>query len=425
MTTETNDFREPNVESNGIGKLFFERSALRECVLDLPGRESMNEVPIRFGIDQIVDQFPISQRKARIGLLMNRASVNHELRLASDVISDHFPGQLQSLFTPQHGLWGDAQANMIETDHGWYEELGIPIYSLYSETRWPTAQMLSNIDCLVIDLQDVGTRVYTYIWTLLACMHACADAKVAIVILDRPNPIGGEIVEGPLLVEGYFSFVGGASIPMRHALTIGEMGRFFCNEFDIDVDLTVVPMKAWRRGQTFDQLGRHWIAPSPNLPRIESALMYPGQVLLEGTNLSEGRGTTTPFEMIGAPFISAERLLQVVNARPLPGVRFLPIHFRPTFDKWSGRLCGGITIHVTDFQSFQPYRTTVTLIQAIENLWPDDFKWLQPPYEYETTKPPIDIISGDDRLRKGSAVDDLCHVNAPTWWERAQGGLMY
>lgn len=385
----------------------------------------MTDAPYCLGLDRIADQFPQSLRKARIGLLMNRASVDVGLRHASEVIAEHFPGQLHSLFTPQHGLWGDVQANMIETDHGWHGDLGVPIYSLYSETRRPTAAMLSNIDCLVIDLQDVGTRVYTYIWTLLECMRACAEADVAIVVLDRPNPIGGKIVEGPLLDSGYFSFVGGARIPMRHALTFGEMGQFFCDEFAIDVDLRVLPMASWRREQTYDQLGRHWIPPSPNLPRVESALVYPGQVLLEGTNLSEGRGTTTPFEIIGAPFISPDRLISAVSEYQLPGVRFLPINFRPTFDKWSGQLCGGVSIHITDLNTFRSYQTTVTLIRVIQSLWSDDFAWLPPPYEYETVKPPIDIISGDGRIREGTAMDDLCRVDLQAWQERTQNSLIY
>jgi uncharacterized protein YbbC (DUF1343 family) len=385
----------------------------------------MTDATFCLGLDRIADQFPQSLRKARIGLLMNRASVDVGLRHASEVIAEHFPGQLHALFTPQHGLWGDVQANMVETDHGWHRDLGVPIYSLYSETRRPTVGMLSNIDSLVIDLQDVGTRVYTYIWTLLECMRACAETDVGIVVLDRPNPIGGKIVEGPLLDTGFFSFVGGAQIPMRHALTFGEMGQFFCDEFEIDVDLRVLPMAGWRREQTFDQLGRHWIPPSPNLPRVESALVYPGQVLLEGTNLSEGRGTTTPFEMIGAPFISPDRLINAVNGYQLPGVRFLPINFRPTFDKWSGQLCGGVSIHITDLDAFRSYQTTVTLIRVIQNLWPDDFAWLPPPYEYETVKPPIDIISGDGRMREGTSMDDLCRVDLHAWQERTQNSLIY
>ncbi|QDT08611.1 exo-beta-N-acetylmuramidase NamZ domain-containing protein [Planctomycetes bacterium K23_9] len=380
---------------------------------------------IQFGIDRLADSGSSWLQDARIGLLMNRASIDSRLRLSCDVVADVFPGQLKALFTPQHGLWGDAQANMIETNHGWHDELSVPIYSLYSETRRPTDKMLADIDCLVVDLQDVGTRVYTYIWTLLECMRACADAGVAIVVLDRPNPIGGEIVEGPLLDEGYFSFVGGATIPMRHGLTIGEMAGLFQSEFSIKVDLHVVPVVGWDVRQTFAEIDRHFIPPSPNLPTVLSALVYPGQVLLEGANLSEGRGTTTPFEMIGAPFVVPERLLDQISQQELPGVRFLPVNFRPTFDKWAGELCGGVSIHVTDVGQFRSYRTTIALIQAIQKLWPADFAWLPPPYEYEIRKPPIDIISGDRHLREGASIDELCQVDCQAWRVRTEEFQLY
>ncbi len=368
---------------------------------------------------------------ARFGLLMNRASVDRDLRFACDVLSDAYPGQLVSLFTPQHGLWGDAQANMIETDHGWHQRLSVPIYSLYSATRTPTAEMLAELDCLVIDLQDVGTRVYTFVWTMLECLKACAAANVSVLVLDRPNPIGGQIVEGPMLDWEFRSFVGGANIPMRHGLTIGELARLLNSEQAIGATLKVVPLANWSPTQSFASLRRAWIPPSPNLPRIESALVYPGQVLLEGTNLSEGRGTTTPFEVTGAPFIDAELLSIDMNAAQLPGVRFLPLTFRPTFDKWSGESCQGVSMHVTDHDMYRPYRTTVALLAAVRRRWPEQFGWLNPPYEYETERPPIDIISGSANLRTvlksadQSSLESVLSYPLASWQERVSAAVLY
>lgn len=365
------------------------------------------------------------------GLLMNRASVDRHLDLACDVLDAAYPHRLKSLFTPQHGLWGDAQANMIESDHDRHRRLGIPIHSLYSETRSPTAEMLSDLDCFVVDLQDVGTRVYTYAWTMLECMKVCDKVGVPMLVLDRPNPIGGTIVEGPLLKSGCESFVGGATIPMRHGLTIGELARLFRLERNLQIELDVVAMQGWPTdsasiGQCAD--GPPWIAPSPNLPRIESALVYPGQVLLEGTNLSEGRGTTLPFEVVGAPYLDAFELCRQLTDLALQGVKFLPIHFRPTFDKWAGEICAGVSIHVTDRNLFRPYAMTVKLLSIVLRTWGDDFCWLDPPYEYETEKPPIDIISGSDALRKNltpDSADELCEVNAEEWQSRARPALLY
>lgn len=380
------------------------------------------------GLERCAAERPAMLDGVRFGLLMNRASVDRDLRFACDVLSDAYPGQLAALFTPQHGLWGDAQANMIETDHGWHSRLNVPIYSLYSATRTPTAEMLAGLDCLVIDLQDVGTRVYTFVWTVLECLKACAAAGVSVLVLDRPNPIGGCLVEGPMLDLAFRSFVGGASIPMRHGLTIGELVRLLNSEQAIGAKLEVIALANWSPSQRFASLGRTWIPPSPNLPRAESALVYPGQVLLEGTNLSEGRGTTMPFEVTGAPFIDAEVLCRDMNDHQLPGVRFLPLIFRPTFDKWAGESCQGVSIHVTDGSAFRPYRTTVALLAAVQRRWPEQFEWLAPPYEYETQLPPIDIISGSARLRTLLNSDDQTSIlSCPLspWQARVSDAILY
>lgn len=355
---------------------------------------------IRFGLDRVAQDPPPTMQGARLGLLMNQASVDSRLRYACDVIADAFPEQLTTLFAPQHGLWGEQQANMIESSHSVHPQLGIPVHSLYSETRSPTAAMLEEVDCLVVDLQDVGTRVYTFIWTVSYCLQACAAASIPIVVLDRPNPLGGELVEGPLLEAGQESFVGRAMIPMRHGLTIGELTLLVNELLEIGAEVHVVPLRGWRREMNWDATERRWIWPSPNLPRPESVAVYPGMVLLEGTHLSEGRGTTLPFEVFGAPYIDPYRLAERLQQYALPGVAGLPLRFVPTFDKWSGESCGGLLLEVTDANAFRPVLTSVVALAAVRSLWPAEFRWLSPPYEYETEKPPIDIIAGTPRLRQ-------------------------
>jgi uncharacterized protein YbbC (DUF1343 family) len=298
-------------------------------------------------------------------------------------------------------LWGEEQANMMETPHGRYPLVpGVPLYSLYSDTRRPTAEMLTGLEAFVIDLQDVGTRIYTYIWTVTYCLEACAERQLPVVLLDRPNPLGGVVVEGPRLDPAFASFVGRAPIPMRHGRTIGELAAQLNESMGIHADLTVVPVQGWQREQLWPATGRAWVPPSPNLPTFASALVYPGQVLLEGTHLSEGRGTTTPFEVAGAPYIDPFRLADCLREFSLPGVVFRPVRFRPTFDKWQGESCGGVYFHVTDPQSFRPYRTTLHVLSAIRGLWPREFQWRPPPYEYETVQQPIDILSGSSLLRE-------------------------
>ena len=356
--------------------------------------------PVVIGLERCRADAPDVMRSGRFGLLMNQASVDGEFRFACDVLAELYPGRLRAIFSPQHGLWGQQQANMIESPHGVHPRLRIPVHSLYSETRRPNPEMLRELDCLVVDLQDVGTRVYTFIWTISHCLEACRDANIPLIVLDRPNPIGGLAVEGPLLQREYASFVGRSSIPMRHGCTLAELARTVNEQLQIGAQVDVVPMEGWERNQLFPDTGRHWIPPSPNMPRWETALVYPGQVLLEGTNLSEGRGTTRPFEWFGAPFIEPQRLLEALAEFSLPGVRFLPIYFEPTFDKWAGYACGGLSFHVVDAAEFNSYRTTVTMLAAVRRLWPNDFRWLPPPYEYEMVKLPIDILAGNSTTRE-------------------------
>ena len=336
----------------------------------------------------------------RVGLVANPASVDAGFRHVSETIAA-LPGvTLAALFGPQHGFRSDVQDNMVETDHARHPVFDIPIYSLYGETREPTGAMLSGLDLLVIDLQDVGTRVYTYIHTMTNCLRACAAHGVPVVVCDRPNPVGGMAVEGAVLEPGFESFVGLFPIPMRHGLTIGELAGLSNEAFGLHADLEVLPLEGWRRDMYQDDTGLPWVLPSPNLPTLASAIVYPGMVLLEGTNLSEGRGTTRPFELVGAPWLDAHTLSDALNRLRLPGVHFRSAEFQPTFQKHAGQTCGGCQVHVIDRVAFRPILTTVALIQTCRRLAPDRFSWRQPPYEYEAVIPPIDILHGSDQLRQ-------------------------
>ena len=384
---------------------------------------------MKIGLERLAEDYRHVLNGCRFGLVMNRASVDHDIRLSCDVLASVFPGQLKAILTPQHGLWCEQQANMIETAHGWHEGLDVPVYSLYSFTRRPTDEMLAGLDCIVIDLQDVGTRVYTFIWTMLYCLQECAARGIAVVVLDRPNPIGGEIVEGPVLDLLTRSFVGEAAIPMRHGMTMGELARLFNSTHDIKANLTVVPMEGWGRHLDFEGTDRNWVSPSPNMQSVQTAFVYPGQVLLEGTNLSEGRGTTVPFEVVGAPFIRPAELCRAMQELQLDGVRFLPIRFTPTFEKWAGQSCGGVSIHVLDRTVFRSYEMTVHLLSLCQQYYDGLFLFNSPPYEYENTLLPIDIISGSSTLRdvvcSSSPVQRAITVDRGTWFTERSSFLLY
>jgi uncharacterized protein YbbC (DUF1343 family) len=358
-------------------------------------------------------------RGARLGLLCNQASLDAGLRTAARVVTEALPGGLRALFGPQHGYAGVDQDNMVETDHGYDPDLAVPVYSLYADRREPRPGMLEEIDVLMVDLQDVGTRVYTFASTLLNCMRAAARAGRRVVVLDRPNPLGGEAVEGNLLAADMHSFVGPARIPMRHGLTMGEMALYFKEAFRMDVDLDVVPMAGWRRGMLWRDTGLRWVMPSPNMPLPETAMVYPGQVLWEGTNVSEGRGTCRPFEIFGAPFLRPERLLERVPPPAVEGALLQPFSFKPTFHKWAEQECRGFHVHVLDAKAFQPYLTSLALLSAILREPGERFAWRDPPYEYETERLPIDLILGDAGLRK--AVEK--GVEPLDLWEDWQGDL--
>ncbi|HDZ89910.1 MAG: DUF1343 domain-containing protein [Deltaproteobacteria bacterium] len=336
----------------------------------------------------------------RLGLLANQASMSKGLKSAREVISSRFPGQLKALFGPQHGYGGEDQDNMVETPHCQDQTLKVPVFSLYAASRDPSSTMFNLIDVLIIDLQDVGTRVYTFISTMLNCLKAAAECGKKVVVLDRPNPLGGDLVEGNPLEPELYSFVGPWSLPMRHGLTMGEMARIFNHVFHLDCNLEVVPMQGWRRSMLWSGTGLRWTMPSPNMPVPQTAQVYPGQVIWEGTNLSEGRGTCRPFEIFGAPFLNPRAVREALDPTARTGCHLQEYRFRPTFHKWAGELCYGFMIHILDPCAYRPYYTSLALLQAVMEVHHQDFGWKQPPYEYEYKKKPIDMIMGSQSLRR-------------------------
>lgn len=356
---------------------------------------------IKLGIEKLLETSPKWLSEKRIGLLVNQASVDNHLRNTVDLLVQLYPSNIRTLFGPQHGIGGEKQDNMVESHDFIHPQFNIPVFSLYGANRTPTREMLETIDILIIDLQDIGTRVYTFISTMAYCMQAAKQHGKKVVVLDRPNPIGGDKVEGNLLKDEFRSFVGIYPIPMRHGLTIGELALLFNNHYQIGCELEVIPMEGWHRYMLFHETGLDWVCPSPNMPSTETALAYPGQVILEGTNLSEGRGTTIPFQLCGAPFIDPYQLKRKVQQRKLPGIIIREVFFQPTFNKWQSEVCGGLQTHINDPKTYKPYITTLSIIQDTIFLYPSHFSWRKPPYEYEREKMPIDLIMGDKSLREG------------------------
>ncbi|HRY30273.1 MAG TPA: DUF1343 domain-containing protein [Elusimicrobiota bacterium] len=339
----------------------------------------------------------------RAGLIAHQASVDQNLQPAAEALDKLRGFRLATLFAPEHGLDGALQ-DQIPVERKTDPARRRPVYSLYGKNRLsPPRQALARLDCLLFDLQDIGVRYYTFIWTMVLAMKAAAAAGIPFVVLDRPNPLGGEIVEGNIPDPSFASFVGLLPIPVRHGMTCGELARYFNDKYRLGCDLTVVAMRGWKRRDWFDETGLPWVMPSPNMPTLDTATVYAGMCLLEATNLSEGRGTTRPFEVAGAPFIEAEKLRKALQKLALPGVLFRPCAFSPTFNKWAGRTCRGVQLHVTDRKKFLPYRTGLCFLQTVRRLWPGRFRWKKPPYEYETRKRPMDILCGTEGLRK--AVD--------------------
>ena len=355
-------------------------------------------VPVRLGSERLLAAGTLKHQ--RVGIVSNPSSVDAQLRHIVSTLAADPDIKLQAIFGPQHGYCADVQDNMIETGHARDRRRDVPVYSLYSETREPTGEMLKGLDVLVIDLQDVGSRIYTYIYTMANCLRAASRHRLPVIVTDRPNPINGEALGGPMLVGGFESFVGQFPIPLRHGMTIAELAKLFNEDAGIGADLTVMPMENWRRSMFYDETGLPWVMPSPNMPTLDTAIVYPGAVLFEGTNISEGRGTTRPFELIGAPWVEPEALAEKLSSYELDGARFRPVVFEPTFQKHAKRPCGGCQIHVSDRRVFRAVECAVAVLAEIRAQDPGKFEWRQPPYEYEHHKLPIDILAGSSELRQ-------------------------
>jgi len=355
---------------------------------------------VQTGLDQIRFKLPAGLAGRKIGILCHAPSVASDFTHITNIFFQRKDCFLTSIFGPQHGLFGQTQDNMIEWNSDMHPVYRIPVYSLYGEHRKPTSEMLNDIEALVVDLQDVGARLFTYIWTVKLCIEACTEAGIPVWILDRPNPIGRLPFDGPVLKEEYFTFVGGASIPLCHRMTLAELALWIKEKYYNNCELNIVWMKNWKRNSLYNETGLPWILPSPNMPSQNTALVYPGTVLTEALNLSEGRGTTIPFELFGAPFIDPEKLKKNLDERNIPGCVFRVHSFIPTFNKFAGLICNGLQIHVTDASVFYPVVTAYEIFTAIiETTHPGSLKFKDPPYEYEYELMPFDILSGDSVMR--------------------------
>jgi len=354
---------------------------------------------VRSGLDVLLTRLPTLLNGRRVGLLCHQASVTRELTHAVDAILRLRGVRLTALFAPEHGLAGAAQDHArvgSTTDRA----TGLPVWSLYDRRLGPSPAMLSGLDTLVVDLQDVGSRYYTFVWTTVLCLVACARARIPVVVLDRPNPLGGLAMEGNLPDPRFASFVGLYPLPARHGMTIAELAAYLNETHQIGCALTRVPMEGWRRAMSWEETGLPWVAPSPNMPTPDTARVYPGGCLIEGTNLSEGRGTTRPFELVGAPFLDAQGLARALTRRGLPGVTFRAAAFEPAFHKYRQALCQGVQVHVTDTARFKPFATYLALIIEGRRQAPRHFRWRRPPYEFERKRWPIDLLCGGDAIRR-------------------------
>jgi uncharacterized protein YbbC (DUF1343 family) len=355
------------------------------------------------GLDELTRRGFAELRDQRVGLVTHPAAVTQNLRGAVEVLAAAPGVQLAALFGPEHGFTGEAQDLEGVSGGRTHPRYGVPVLSLYGDTfasLKPTPDQLRGLDALLIDLQDVGSRYYTFQATMLYCLEAAAAVGLkSVYVLDRPNPIGGE-VEGPTIRPGFESFVGAHPIPTRHGLTVGELARLYLNERGISLDVAIIPCGGWQRSMDWDETGRFWLPPSPNMPAVTTAVVYPGMCLIEGTSLSEGRGTTRPFEYVGFPGVDPHRIADHLNGDSLPGVRFLPVEFRPTFQKHAGKTCGGVLVAVTDRSAFRPVRTGLAVVEGFRALLGDAFRWRTERYEFVDDKPAIDLLFGSDRERQ-------------------------
>lgn len=378
----------------------------------------------RTGLDVLIQQDFNRLDGKNIAIVCNQASIAADCRHVLEHLLEAGNVKIQCAFGPQHGLWGHTQDNMIEWEGGRDLRFPFPIHSLYGERREPAEKDLKGVELFVVDLPEVGSRYYTFIWTMALCLKACERLGIPVLVLDRPNPIGGAQVEGPVGDKEFASFVGLYPLPVRHGMTMGEIARHLKSRYFPTVQLEIVEMQGWRRDMYFAETGLPWAMPSPNMPTPDTALVYPGGCLLEATNISEGRGTTRPFELFGAPFIDGFCLSKRLNALGLEGVYFRPVQFQPTFHKFAGEICEGAFVHVLDRAKFTPFLTYVAIFQEIVRLYGDSFAWNSPPYEYEYVKLPIDILAGNSWIRK--AVETLTPLaelrdRAQNEWVEFQG----
>jgi uncharacterized protein YbbC (DUF1343 family) len=373
------------------------------------------------GLDRLLSEKSLFSRlEGNVAYLCHGASVTRDFVWGAEVLKQRLGKRLVRLFSPQHGIFSDVQANMIESADMRHPYLKIPVTSLYAESRIPSAKSLENVDHLIVDLQDVGTRIYTYIWTLSHVMEACSGRDITVWILDRPNPIGGVSVEGNVLDPSFSSFVGRYPLPMRHGLTMAEIALWLHGCFpQARCQLKIVTMKGWKRSMYFEETGLPWVPPSPNIPTVSSCFPYVGAVIYEGTNISEGRGTTTPFELIGHPGIEPHsfclKIAKELEKAKCNGVKLRPAAFIPTFDKHRGKLCGGFQLLVTDRKRFRPWLAFHIITRAFVRTLREEFSFNSPPYEYEYQKLPIDILNGTSALRewtlaKRGTVKDLLDI---------------
>lgn len=370
----------------------------------------------RLGVDVLLADKLDLIRGQRVALVCNQASVLPDFRHVADVFADRSEFKLTTFFGPQHGIRGDVQDNMIETEHATDSRTGLPIYSLYSETREPTVDMLADVDTIVFDMQDVGCRIYTFAYTMANCMRAAKKFGKRVVVCDRPNPITGVGVEGSVTETAFTSFVGQFEIPTRHGMTMGELAKLFNKHFGIGCELEIVKMDGWRREMWFEETRLPWILPSPNIPTVDTCVVFPATVYLEGTELSEGRGTTKVFEINGAPFIDPYKWAAALREFSFPGVAFRECYFQPTFQKWAKQTCGGVQIHVTDRNTFTPVIVGIAMVKTAYDLYTDQFEWKRDAYEYEFGKNPFDVVAGTDTIRKAiEAGAELKEIEAA--WE--------
>jgi uncharacterized protein YbbC (DUF1343 family) len=376
------------------------------------------------GLQRLIEEKEWSSKmKGQVAYLCHAASITKDLEHGLIALKKIFGHRLVKVFGPQHGFVTDVQDNMVESPHYVHPFFQLKVYSLYSETRSPTDEMLEGIDHLIIDLQDVGTRIYTYIYTMTLVLEACAKKSIEVIILDRPNPINGITLEGAVLDLNFASFVGRHPLPVRHSLTMGEVAlmhqKYFLKPQEKKTSLTIIPMKGWKRSMSYEDTQLPWVLPSPNLATIEAAYTFVGTVLFEGTNISEGRGTTRSLEIIGhpglEPFSFAEKCQLLFQKEKLTGFVLRPLVFLPTFQKHQGKACGGFQIHVTDRKSFEPWRLCQTLCREFYHHLGAQFLWKQPPYEYEYHKLPIDLINGGSEMRewveKRGSADEFIKLN--------------